>query len=300
MKRTSETAYAKVNLFLGITEKRGDGFHEISSVMHSLSLCDRLTVGLEKSVLPELKLRVSPKSNVPEDKGNLVWKAARAYLDRVGYCASVDLTLEKSIPSEAGLGGGSSDAAATLRALNRLLGYPLPSGDLLELAAALGSDVPFCLFGGTALCGGRGERIERIPRVPSLFAVICKGSEAVSTPKAYGALDLMYSDFADPSLLPAQSAELMATLCREGDALSIAKGLYNVFESAVYPTCPEAMAQRDRLLSLGADGALLSGSGSAVFGLFSDAERAKQAASQMHCLAFAVESAPASLPYDEL
>lgn len=299
MQSTLEAAYAKVNLFLGVTEKRSDGFHEISSVMHSLSLCDRLTVGIESSVLPEIRLRVFPKSNIPEDQRNLVWRAAAAFLERVRIPLSVDLTLEKIIPSEAGLGGGSSDAAATLRALNRLLGAPLSTDELLQLAASLGSDVPFCLLGGTALCTGRGERIVPISEPLSLYAVVCKGSEAVSTPKAYRALDLLYSDFSDPSLVPMQSADGMAELCRRRDPLSVAKGLYNVFESVVYPSCPEAMAQRDRLLSLGADGALLSGSGSAVFGLFSDLERARKAAERLDGFAFVAESVPASLRYPD-
>ncbi len=294
---TSELAYAKVNLFLGITEKRSDGFHEISTVMHSLSLADRLTVRIEKTVLPEIKLKVSPKNNIPQDRRNLVWRAAEAYLDHVGCRAAVDLTLEKTIPSEAGLGGGSSDAAATLRALDRLLGYRLPIEELSAIAAELGSDVPFCLYGGTAFCTGRGERIVRIPESPTLYAVVCKGSEAVSTPRAYGELDRLYRDFTDCSLLPAQSADTMASLCRNGDAGAIAGKLYNVFEDAVYPVCPEAMSQRDRLIALGADGALLSGSGSAVFGLFSEARHAAYAASKMQCLSFALESAPASVPY---
>lgn len=298
MQGTTESAYAKVNLFLGITEKRSDGFHEISSVMHSMSLCDRLTVRIEKSVLPDIKLRVSPKSNIPEDSRNLVWRAAEAYLKHVNASLSVDLTLEKSIPSEAGLGGGSSDAAATLRALDRLLGYRLPSEELSAIAAELGSDVPFCLYGGTALCTGRGERLERIAS-PTLYAVICKGSESVSTPKAYGTLDRLYNDFRDPSLLPSQSAVEMACLCRSGDTALIAKHLYNVFESAVYPACPEAMAQKEQLLSLGAEGALLSGSGSAVFGLFSDFRSAEAAASKCHLPAFAVQSAPLSIPYGD-
>ena len=297
MQSTSESAYAKVNLFLGITEKRSDGFHEISSVMHSLSLCDTLTVRAEKSILPEIKLEVFPKCGVPEDGRNLVWRAAQAYLDHVEARVSLDLTLEKRIPSEAGLGGGSSDAAATLRALDRLLGYHLPSAELSEIASELGSDVPFCLFGGTALCTGRGEKLFRINEPLSLFAVICKGSESVSTPKAYGALDRLYLDFKNPALLPTQSGEKMASLCRSGDARAIASALYNVFEDAVFPACPEARGQRDRLLSLGATGALLSGSGSAVFGLFENLEAARSAASEMGCTAFAVESAPISIPY---
>ena len=297
MQSTSELAYAKVNLFLGLTEKRSDGFHEISTVMHSLSLCDRLTVSVEKTVLPEIKLRVLPKGPIPEDQRNLVWRAAEAYLRYVGSTASVDLTLQKSIPSEAGLGGGSSDAAATLRAFDRLLGYRLPSKELSAIAAELGSDVPFCLYGGTALCAGRGERIVRIPQAFSLSAVICKGSESVSTPKAYGALDRLYRDFTDPSMLPDQSAKGMAELCRKGDTAAIAGALYNVFEDAVFPVCPEALSERDRLLALGADGALLSGSGSAVFGLFSDPEAARAAAAAFEGLAFCVQSAPESIPY---
>ena len=298
MLKASEIAYAKVNLFLGITEKRSDGFHGLSTVMHSLSLSDRLSVRIERSVLPEIRLSVTPKCGIPEDERNLVWKAAKAYLDYVGCCLSLDITLEKTIPSEAGLGGGSSDAAATLRMLDRALGYALPTHELSAIAEKLGSDVPFCLYGGTALCTGRGERIVRIPEAPHLYAVICKGSESVSTPKAYGALDRMFCDFSDPTLLPPQSAEKMAAHCRSGNADSIARTLYNVFEDAVYPACPEAKKQKETLLALGADGALLSGSGSAVFGLFPDFTMAKLAAEKIGGLAFAIESAPESIRYD--
>ena len=167
------------------------------------------------------------------------------------------------------------------------------------LAAELGSDVPFCLFGGTALCTGRGERLLRLSGAPSLSLVICKGSESVSTPAAYRALDLLYRDFKHPELLPAQSAEPMAQLCRAGDAEAVAASLYNVFEDAVYPVCPEAMEQRSRLLALGARGALLSGSGSAVFGIFDSPDAADEAASAFGRIAFSVRSAPESIPFAE-
>lgn len=298
MQITVEYAYAKVNLFFGITEKSDNGYHGVSTVMHSLSLADVLTVRAEKSPDPEIELQVFGDDAVPADSRNLVWKAADAFMRASGQAFSVSIRLEKRIPSQAGMGGGSSDAAAILRAMNRLAGYPFDSGELCTIAATLGSDVPFCLYGGTALCTGRGEIVRRLPFAEKLYAVVVKGEESVSTPRAFAALDSYYRDFDGSVACPEQSADRMAALARQGDTVGIAANLYNIFESVIYPECPEAKAFRDRLLAEGADGALLSGSGSAVFGLFKSREDAERAAARIGCGAAVVESAPESLPSD--
>ena len=151
----SEKAYAKINLFLDVVGKRADGFHEIKSVMQSVSLFDEVDVSVERADYSCITIKVE-NSDIPADERNLAYLAAEAFLDKTGISAAVDITLRKYIPDRAGLGGGSSDAAAVLRALNMAFGDPLSKNELIALAEALGSDVPFCLVGGTRLCEGKG------------------------------------------------------------------------------------------------------------------------------------------------
>ncbi len=292
MQTTVERAYAKVNLHLGVAGKNSDGYHSVSTVMHSLSLFDKLTVSVKKSSLPEIKLRVLNDPAVPEDSRNLVWKAAEAFMRETGITCAVSVRLEKHIPSQAGLGGGSSDAAALLRAINRLLGYPLKREDLMKLATELGSDVPFCLVGGTALCTGRGDVLTPIDFAGKLYAVIAKSNEAVSTPNAYAALDRCYGNFDGSIPYPPQSADPVLSAMNESDPEALSASLYNVFESVIYEQCPGARALRDALVREGASAALLSGSGSAVFGLFGSLAEARKAAKRIGSGAVAVESAP--------
>ena len=190
--QVNEKAYAKINLFLDVTERRQDGFHNIVSVMQSVSLCD--TILLNASCSDNTLIRItSDDPGLPLDENNLIYKAAEKYLSYYGICAEVDIHLTKQIPIGAGLGGGSSDAAATLRALDKV--FNLSSGnDLLRLSAEIGSDVPFCLIGGRALCTGRGEQLEAVKEYPINHFVISIGKEKVSTPKAYRALDEKYGN----------------------------------------------------------------------------------------------------------
>lgn len=275
MTTAKERAYAKLNLFLDVCGKRADGYHEIRSVMHTVSLADLLTVTVAPASRSSVTLRAHGTAYVPTDDGNLACRAANLFLSRLGTPAAVRILLEKRIPVGAGLAGGSSDAAATLRVLNRLFGRPFSASALLSMAAQLGSDVPFCLLGKSALCEGRGEVLTPISISPRAFVVVTSG-EYVSTPAAYTALDRLYSDF-DGSV-PAEGARaysaLTAALAGEGE---LAAGLYNIFESAVLPQIPRAVAWKARLAALGAQGTLMSGSGSAVFGIFPDISRAEAA-----------------------
>ena len=163
--RVEERAPAKVNLILSVGARRADGYHELTSLMETVSLCDKLTVTADDTLLPEIKLSICGNYSVPEDPSNLVIRAAEAYFAATGTRFGVSVSLEKNVPTEAGLGGGSADAAATLRALNRMAGNPLSSDKLREIASTLGADVPFCLFGGTAICRGIGDVIEPIPKI---------------------------------------------------------------------------------------------------------------------------------------
>jgi 4-diphosphocytidyl-2-C-methyl-D-erythritol kinase len=247
-----EKAYAKINLYLNVTSKRPDGFHNIETVMQTISLCDDLAVSLTLSDKAEVYLSVGG-ADLPNDSGNIVTRAAELYLARSGKVGRVDITLIKRIPVAAGLAGGSADAAATLRAMNRLFNDYFSENELLSLSAELGSDVPFCLLCGCALCRGRGELIEPIASPASLhFVIAIADGEQVSTPAAYRALDDMYSDF-DGSVK------------RETPDLT---KLYNIFENAVFPTCSKAEMLKKRMIKLGATASLMSGSGPSVFGLF--------------------------------
>ena len=282
--RVDELAAAKVNLFLSVGKRRADGYHEITSLMETVSLCDKLTFTADDSLLPKIKLSILGKYPVPKDPSNLVIRAAEAYFEATGARFGVSVSLEKNIPTEAGLGGGSADAAATLRALNRMSPRPLSSGELREIAASLGADVPFCLCGGTAICRGIGDLIEPVPDSLHRFYTVVMGQDRVSTAAAYRSLDEKNGS-ADAVSSPLPNDELL--LLARGGATS----LHNDFESVVFPDHPAIAEYKTRLLSLGATDALMSGSGAAVFGLFADPASASRAAAAFpDADAFAVES----------
>ena len=257
-----EKAYAKINLYLNVTAKRQDGFHDIETVMQTVSLCDELAVSLAPSDRAEAHLSICG-ADLPTDRGNIVTRAAELYLARSGMIGRVDISIVKRIPVAAGLAGGSADAAATLRALNRLFNSYFSESKLLALAAELGSDVPFCLLGGRAVCRGRGELIEPVFSPTDLhFVIAIADGEQVSTPAAFRALDEMYSDF-DGSI--------------KSDAPDLTE-FYNIFENAVFLTCFKAETLKRRMIELGAAASLMSGSGPSVFGLFEDESTARAAA----------------------
>ncbi len=275
MLSVKERAHAKINLFLDVVGLREDGFHNIRTVMHSLSLCDELTVSVTNGV-KDIKIIIDGAPHLPSDRRNLVFKAAETFLDRGGISASVTVRLKKNIPVSAGLAGGSSDAAATLRALNRLLNRPFSDKTLLSIAESIGSDVPYCLVGGTAMCSGKGEQIERLPDTLRLFAVVAIADEKVSTPEAYASLDALYSGF-DGSVKTGSEAyegKLLDFIYRKSTKMP---DLYNIFESAILPVRPKAQYLKERMLTLGAYTSLMSGSGPGVFGLFENEEYAKRA-----------------------
>ena len=271
-----ERAYAKINLYLDVTGIGDDGFHTLRSVMQTVSLYDGITVDTAPAAEPSVSLSVRGRYRVPVGDGNLAHRAAMLYMDAAALPMRVHIRLEKHIPVAAGLGGGSADAAAVLRALNRAAGRRLSVPRLLALAATLGSDVPFCLLGHTRLCEGRGERVHPLPPCPTLPIVILPSPERVSTPMAYAALDAAYGGFS----VPAEHADLsaMTAALAAGNTACVLSSLYNIFEDVILPTVPIAAENRERLLSLGARAALMSGSGPTVFGIFDTPEDAERAA----------------------
>jgi 4-diphosphocytidyl-2-C-methyl-D-erythritol kinase len=268
MRRIALKAYAKINLGLKILGRRDDGYHELRTVYQSISLADRVEVGLD-SRMGEVRLEATGFS-VPAGRENLAVRAAEAALQELGLRRRVLISLQKRIPPGSGLGGASSDAAAVLRALVRLSGKRIPSHRLLHLAAELGSDVPFFLIGGRCLGVGRGEEVYPLAEVPRQTVVALFPGEGVSTAEAYRLL---------------QAPRLTAVLARPtielfgGAAMGDGARLPdNDFESLILPRFPQLAEAKRIMQRSGARVAALSGSGSALFGLFADRGRAQRAA----------------------
>ena len=266
-----ENANAKINLFLDVVSRREDGFHNIKSIMQSVSLCDTLFVSASRTDKTEILINAD-SADLPTDKNNLIFVSAAKYLEYFGINAEVEIKLEKRIPIGAGLGGGSADAAATLRAMNKIFGLAT-KGELLSLATQIGSDVPFCLVGGTALCEGRGEIITPIAFGGELHLVIAIGKDRVSTPHAYRALDELYNF----EFTPDQRGDLLAGEMSRGE-ISF-DNLYNIFERVT--DLPEISKIKEILTKSGAECSLMSGSGPSIFGVFADRQSAENAKNRL-------------------
>jgi 4-diphosphocytidyl-2-C-methyl-D-erythritol kinase len=255
-------SYSKVNLALAVLGCRADGYHEIRTVFQSIDLHDVLEFRPARTI--ELECQGLPGIPVEE---NLVWRAATALAGLVSEKRGVAITLRKTIPPGSGLGGGSSNAAITLHGLNRFWGLGLTDYELLSLAGSLGSDVPFFLHGGTALGIGRGAETYPLPEVrPARLVVIYPGVH-VSTAEAYGSLNL--------GLTSLQPAHRIKRFCSEleGSDFRLTE-MFNDFEASILPAYPAIAEAKDFLRERGATAVLLSGSGSSVFGFFSDEESA--------------------------
>lgn len=267
-------AMAKINLTLEIVGLRDDGYHLLRGVMQSVSLCDRVTVearpagdGISLSLSGDF---AGDGLSCGED--NTAHKAARVFFAGSGISGGARIGLCKHIPQQAGLGGGSADAAAVLHALNELFGRPYKAEDLALLGARVGADVPFCTAGGTCLAEGVGERLTFLPPPPDCFIVIAKGGEDASTPQVYRLYDTMKTEKTPPL-----SSDALLTALLHRDFSGVASGLCNALEPAAMRMCPSAKAIKALLLDKGAAGALVSGSGSSVFGLFAVEEWAQRA-----------------------
>jgi 4-diphosphocytidyl-2-C-methyl-D-erythritol kinase len=255
----------KVNLLLNILGKRPDGFHELETVMQPVNLCDELTFERRPSGIG----LTCNEPSLPTDAGNLVHRAAARFLERAGIRDGVTMHLEKRIPMAAGLGGGSGNAATTLLALNELFGAPLPIDTLHELAAALGSDVPFFLQDRPALATGRGEKVRPLPRFAALegraFLLVHPGF-GIATAWAYKELARF------PSALNGEGgrAEKLVALLDAGDLRKAAREFYNSLEAPALEKYPWLAVLQEFLRDNGALAALMSGSGSTTFAITSD------------------------------
>ena len=268
MRDCTEHAYAKLNLSLDVTARREDGYHDLAMLMQTVSLCDELRLRFREDG------QVRAGSNlrfIPSDERNLAVRAALRYLEAVGDPGrGLQIELRKQIPVGAGMGGGSADAAAVLRALNRIYENRLNRRELEELAQQIGSDVAFCVAGGTALAEGRGEKLTDLPDLPDCCFVICKPSFSISTPELYKKLD------SAPVRIHPDTPGLL-TAVREGDLSSLCRRMYNVFEEIDDRRLRTVAELKSRLLDHRAMGAMMTGTGSAVFGVFRHAEEAEAA-----------------------
>ena len=261
-----EKAYAKLNLTLDIIGKREDGYHDLKSVMQTVSFCDDVEITLDTG--EEWKL-TSDSPDMPCDERNLAWKAAKVFFDHQQIDPNgIHIHIVKRLPSQAGMGGGSADAAAVLRALNRHYGYPLTMMELADLGATFGSDVPFCVVGGTCMCEGRGEILTRLPAMPRCTIVGVKPPFPVSTPFLFKKIDSV-------PLFTHPDNDAMVKALEEGDIDKIAGLIYNVFDPVVAAEHPEIDEIKAIYASYGALGAQMTGSGSACFAIVPEGKDAE-------------------------
>lgn len=251
-----EGAFAKVNLTLDVLGKRPDGFHDIKSVMQTISVRDDIEIDVGTGKPWKL---LCDKDHIPTDERNLAWKAAKLFFDTTGIATDgIEIRIKKRIPSEAGLGGGSADAAAVLRALNRHYGAPFSLPALAELGGQIGSDIPFCTLCGTAVAEGRGERLRPLPNMPDCIFVICKPEFSVSTPELYRKLD-------ETAIGRHPDHAAMESAILSGDLGKVAMNLCNVFDPVVTAEHLELNYIKSIFNTYGSLGQQMTGSGSAVF-----------------------------------
>ncbi len=257
-------APAKLNLVLDVVRKRNDGYHDLRTVMQTVDWCDTVTVELTDGD----GIALACDGGIPADTHNTAYRAAALFREETGLSFGCAITVHKSVPSQAGMGGGSADAAAVLRALNRLHGGRLSADSLCRLAERIGADVPFCLQGGTALATGTGTVLQPLSALPSCYFAVVKPEGGVSTPEAYRLLDT-----APQVLHPNVEAFCRALQRQEWEGMM--PHMRNSFEAPL--ALPHTATVTARLRDAGAEAALLTGSGSAVFGLFLKKETAAQA-----------------------
>ena len=262
-------ACAKLNLTLDVLGKREDGYHEMRMVMTSVDLADRLT--LEFGAGAGVSIRTN-LGFLPSDRRNLAWAAADAFAKAAGKPVDgLSIAIDKQIPVCAGMAGGSSDGAAVLRALGRAYAPDLPPAELEAMAAAVGSDVPFCVRGGTALAEGRGEALTDLPGLPACWFVLCKPGFSISTPE-------LFAQVRCKRLRCRPDTAGLRRALEAGDLEGAARRMYNVFEDVLPERRYSTVASiKNTLIQCGALGATMSGTGPTAFGLFDQEESARQA-----------------------
>lgn len=260
-----EGAYAKLNLTLDVLGKREDGYHDLKSVMQTISIRDDVEIDVDTGKPWELYCSMD---GIPTDSRNLAWKAAEVFYSATGKTTTgLTIRITKRIPTQAGLGGGSADAGAVLRALNKHYGDPLSIFALAEIGAQVGSDVPFCTLCGTAMVEGRGERLRALPSMPDCLFVVCKPDFSASTPELYQKLD-------SSVIARRPDNQAMESALLAGDLQKIADNIWNVFDPVVTKDHLELNYIKSIFNTYGSVAYQMTGSGSAVFGIVTEFEHA--------------------------
>ena len=270
--RVQEYAYAKLNLTLDVTAKRDDGYHDMLMVMQTVSITDSVVLEQtgEKGIRAACNFRY-----IPTDERNLAVRAAGAFLDTIGEEKDgILIRMDKTIPVGAGMAGGSADAAAVLRGMNRLYGSRMNRRDLEKLGEQIGSDVAFCIAGGTSLARGRGEVLEDLTPMPDCAIVVCKPGFSISTPELFRKLDQI-------GLRTHPDTAGMLSALESGNLKEISMRMFNVFEEVEDRRMRSEAEIKHVLLDYGALGAVMTGTGSAVFGVFSDETAAETCAAHL-------------------
>lgn len=260
---------AKINLSLDVIGKRPDGYHLLRMLMQSVSLYDYVTV---EKIEENIELTCS-RQDIPCDKSNTAYKMACIILDKYNIHCGVKIHIEKNIPSGAGLAGGSADAAGVMKAMNQLFNLNMSMQEMLDEGLKVGADVPYCIMGGTALAEGIGERLTPLRPLKKTWCVIAKPDIAISTKEAYGALRM-------DKIIRHPATDQLIGYIKAGEVKKLASGMVNVLEDACISRYPEIYEIRKLMQQQGAMGSMMTGSGSAVFGLFqsrNDAERCSNA-----------------------
>ncbi len=263
-----QRAYAKINLGLDVLRRRPDGYHEVKMIMQTVDICDDLT--FEKRKDQGIAFRIEG-SDLPADENNLVYRAAALLMEKGQIREGVSITLHKRIPIAAGMAGGSADAAAAMRGLNELFEMGYSAGELKKTGVTLGADIPYCIEGGTMLSEGIGEILTPLPAPPDCHLVIAKPDIDVSTAFVYGHLQADRLPF-HPDI------DGMAAALAAGDLRGITDRMGNVLETVTVKEYPVIDKLKRKMCELGAENALMSGSGPTVFGIYKEKEAAQKAA----------------------
>lgn len=267
MKQIKLKAYAKINLGLDVLRKREDGYHQVRMIMQTIRLFDRIT--MTKIRKNDIYLETN-LSFLPTDEKNLVYRAVKMMKEEFDISEGIRIELNKKIPVCAGMAGGSTDAAAALVGMNRLFQLKLSEKQLMEYGVKLGADVPYCIMRGTALSEGIGEKLSRVAPIPSCYILIAKPNVNVSTKFVYENLNL-------PALKSHPDIDLLLRALEEGDLYTLASNLGNVLETVTIERYPVIEQVKQSMLAKGALGALMSGSGPTVFGIFDSEAKVKDA-----------------------
>lgn len=271
MEKIVRKAYAKINLALDVLRRREDGYHEVKMIMQTVGIYDTLT--FTKRAKPGILLETNQECLSTGDD-NLICRAAKLILEDAGVEQGVEIFLQKRIPIAAGMAGGSTDAAATLAGLNELFALGFSLEKLQALGLSLGADIPYCLMGGCALSEGIGEILTRIPAPPACFLVVAKPDIDVST-------KFVYENLHADTLERHPDVDGMVEAIKRGSLQGIADRLGNVLETVTIREYPVIDGIKEMLLNAGAENALMSGSGPTVFGIFTERERAQDAAGEI-------------------